>query len=80
MPAATSRTGSTRRGRLPGQGAPRWREWVGTPERTEAPWAAPAGWPRLGMITGGWFLAGPLWTTCSPRARAGDQADQRETV
>ena len=42
---------------------------VGTPERTEALWGA-GGWlTRLGMVTGIWFLAGPLWTTLSPQAQ-----------
>jgi hypothetical protein len=39
---------------------------VGTPERTEALWG-PGGWlTRLGLVTGIWFVAGPLWTTLSP--------------
>jgi hypothetical protein len=39
---------------------------VGTPERTEALWAAPDGWmPRLGIVAGIWFVTGPLWTLLS---------------
>lgn len=42
---------------------------VGTPERTEALWSGPDGWlARLGLVTGIWFLAGPLWTSGSTPA------------
>ncbi|HEX2130288.1 MAG TPA: hypothetical protein VHH15_01915 [Actinophytocola sp.] len=44
---------------------------VGTPERTEALWQAPAGWmPRLGGLVGIWFVAGPLWTLLSVMTRS----------
>jgi hypothetical protein len=47
---------------------------AGSPERTAALWAAPGGWlPRLGLVTAIWFLAGPLWTMLSPRARDGER-------
>lgn len=42
---------------------------VGTPERTEALWSGADGWlARLGLITGIWFMAGPLWTLLSTSA------------
>ncbi len=38
---------------------------VGSPERTRVLWAD-GGWlPRLGVVTGIWFVVGPLWTTFS---------------
>ncbi|WP_216205677.1 hypothetical protein [Amycolatopsis aidingensis] len=37
---------------------------VGTPERTTALWS---GWlPRLGLLTGIWFVVGPLWQVLTP--------------
>lgn len=36
---------------------------VATPAQTEALWG-PGGWmTRLGLVTGIWFVAGPVWTT-----------------
>jgi hypothetical protein len=36
---------------------------VASPAQTEALWGAGGWMSRLGVITGIWFVAGPLWTS-----------------
>lgn len=46
---------------------------VATPEQTEALWGAGGWMTRLGIVTGIWFVAGPLWfsiTTTGERVRS----------
>ncbi|RZS32458.1 hypothetical protein EV193_11292 [Herbihabitans rhizosphaerae] len=51
---------------------------VGTPDKTEALWAAPSGWMvRLTVVLGAWLLFGPLWQMGS---NAGNRDEERESV
>jgi hypothetical protein len=49
---------------------------VASPDQTTALWGAGGWMTRLGVLTGIWFVAGPLWTTV---AEAGARIEERGT-
>ncbi|RZQ62892.1 hypothetical protein [Amycolatopsis suaedae] len=49
---------------------------VGTPEQTRGLWAD-GGWlPRMGMVAGIWFLAGPFWVMTSKKPNERERVSQ----